>query len=179
MTHIELKLIKPMLDWNEAIKDYRSAFTNVPNGIAGTSMLVNFDNIHEWLTQLALYENHETLPNPNFVPGFQYILIHEADHKVIGMLNLRTELTDYLFNYGGHIGYSIAPSVRQKGYGSLMLKKGLKEAKKMGLTRLLVTCNDDNPGSAGVIENNNGIMEDKRFDEAEGKWIRRYWIALA
>lgn len=175
----ELKLIKPSRTWENEIKTYRAAFTNTDNGIAGTSFLVDFSDISAWLNQLALYENQDTLPKKDFVPSFQYLFIRPSDRHVLGMLNLRTALNDYLFNYAGHVGYSIAPSERQKGYGSLMLAAGLKEAKKIGIARILVTCNDTNPGSAGVIENNGGVMEDKRLDEAEQQWVRRYWIDLA
>jgi predicted acetyltransferase len=94
------------------------------------------------------------------------------------MLHLRLELNDYLLNYGGHIGYSIAPSERKKGYGSIMLKEALHKARDFQLEKVLITCDDDNPGSYKVIENNQGIIENKIFYEATGKYVRRYWIAL-
>ena len=52
----------------------------------------------------------------------------------------------------GHIGYDIAPSFRGRGYGKQMLKFALIEAKKLGITKVLITANEDNYASRRVIE---------------------------
>ncbi|WP_410985413.1 GNAT family N-acetyltransferase [Bacillus cereus] len=59
-----------------------------------------------------------------------------------------------------------------------MLGLALAKSKILGLNKILVTCADDNLGSIGVIENNNGVLEDKRLDPDDGKLTRRYWISL-
>lgn len=56
-----------------------------------------------------------------------------SDNKVCGSISIRHELNDFLFNFGGHIGYSITPSERGKGYGKLQLKMGLEIAKSLGI----------------------------------------------
>lgn len=94
------------------------------------------------------------------------------------MLNLRKEIKDNLLNYIGHIGYSIAPSKRRQGLGTIMLQLALIEVKNLGLDRVLVTCTDDNIASAGVIENNGGVLENKCVDPGDQKLTRRYWIEL-
>ena len=81
-----------------------------------------------------------------------------------------------LIEAGGHIGYGIRPSERGKWYATEMLRLALPEAKKIGLQKLLITCDEDNIASAKVIENNGGIFE--RFVEKDGKKMRRYWITL-
>lgn len=173
-----LYLIKPSLKYSEEILNYEKEFNNPIDGIAGSSMLTSFESIEDWLENLSLYETVETLPNKNHVPGIQFILIREDDNKVLGMANLRTELNDYLLNYGGHIGYSICPSERQKGYGKIILKEILREAKILGLDKVLVTCNETNIGSNKIILSNNGILENKLFDEDDNQWVKRHWIDL-
>ena len=50
----------------------------------------------------------------------------------------------------------------------------------MGLEKVLITCNDDNIGSAKFIENNGGILQDIIKNVVDGKKIytKRYWIEL-
>ena len=85
-----------------------------------------------------------------------------------------------MFNYGGHIGYFIRYSKWNKGYGSKMLSMTLERAKKLGLKKVLITCNDDNFASIKVIEKNGGILENKVTNNINGKELltRRYWIEL-
>lgn len=83
---------------------------------------------------------------------------------------------DMLQQYGGHIGYSIHPNERGKGYGKKILKLTLKEAKENHLNRVLVNCDVSNLASARVIEANNGKLENKIVDNSDGTLVRRYWI---
>ena len=112
------------------------------------------------------------------MPAEQYIAVDTKDRTIVGMLNFRKELNDYLLNYIGHIGYSVALSKRRQGLGTVMLQLALIEAKKFGLDKVLITCTDDNIASIGVIENNGGVLEDKRIDPGDQKLTRRYWITL-
>lgn len=155
---------------------YKQAFPDNDQGIEGTSMLYFAESIEDWLADLKKFSNRETTP-AEWVPASQYVLIND-EGKILGMLSLRHELNADSENYGGHIGYSVAPSERRKGYGSQMLQLVLKEAKELGMEKILVTCKDTNRASAGVIEKNNGILEDKRTDPESGQMMRRYWIAL-
>src|SRR5699024_7191960 len=94
------------------------------------------------------------------VPAMQYALVNdENEPKIIGMLQLRLELNDYLFRFGGHIGYSIHVSERKKGYGSKLLSLGLDKARDLKMDKLLITCTKGNIGSAKVIEKNGGRLE--------------------
>lgn len=160
---------------SDAVTAYQRTFDH-PTHIPGSGSITDFPNISDWFEKLRLYENEATLPGPEYVPSTQYVLIEKATNQIIGMLSIRKRLNDYLLNLGGHIGYSIAPIERQKGYGTYMLQEALKITRQLGIDRVLITCDDDNFGSAKVIENNQGRLEDKRFNEASQKWIRRYWI---
>ncbi len=97
-----------------------------------------------------------------------------AGNRLIGWVKIRHTLNEELLKKGGHIGYGIRPSERGKGYGTKILELGLHKAKELGIKRILVTCADDNMGSAKIIEKNGGILENKI--EYYGHLIRRYWI---
>lgn len=110
------------------------------------------------------------------VPDNTYILVDKHQH-IYGALNFRHTLNDYLMQYGGHIGYGIRPSERGKGYGNMILKEGLVIAKKFGLERVLITCDEQNIPSARVIQGNGGEFENKIYKN-DG-WIHRYWVKLS
>ncbi|HEX2706374.1 MAG TPA: GNAT family N-acetyltransferase [Candidatus Lustribacter sp.] len=90
--------------------------------------------------------------------------------EFLGHLSIRHRLTPVLVELGGHIGYAIRPSARRRGYGTRQLALALPVARGLGLGRLLVTCDEDNIGSARIIERSGGVLEDVRGDK------RRYWI---
>ena len=94
------------------------------------------------------------------------------DRTVVGFLQVRHTLNDFLRETGGHIGYSIRPGHRRRGHATRALGLALERARVLGLDRVLVTCDDDNVASARTIEAWDGILEDVR----NGK--RRYWISL-
>jgi predicted acetyltransferase len=89
---------------------------------------------------------------------------------LVGFLHLRHALNDFLLEEVGHIGYSVRPSRRREGHASRALALGVVEAVRLGVERVLVTCDTDNLASAATIERNGGVLEDVRH----GK--RRYWI---
>lgn len=91
---------------------------------------------------------------------------------------LRHSLTPDLEVEGGHIGYGVRPSFRRRGCATRLLALMLDRARAIGLTRVLVTCESDNIGSARTIEKNGGLLEDRRVSPESGRPINRYWIAL-
>ncbi len=79
---------------------------------------------------------------------------------------------------GGHIGYRIRPSERRKGYGTLILALTLAEARKLGLPRVLLTCDQDNIASARVIQANGGALASEGYSPQTQTLVSRYWIEL-
>jgi predicted acetyltransferase len=98
------------------------------------------------------------------------------DGRVLGALSLRHELNDFLLRAGGHLGYGIRPAARRRGLATWAVGRALTVARDLGIDRLLVTCEDGNVGSRGVIERAGGLLEDVR--ETELGLTRRYWIAV-
>ncbi len=138
------------------------------------------DDFTAFLRRLAEQEDRTKL-SPDRVPSTEFWLIEgDETHGIyIGTLSLRHELNDYLTRIGGHIGYQIRPSKRRQGYGTTLLCLGLEKARDIGLTRVLVTCDENNIGSKKVIEGNGGRFENA-LPVAGGPVKKlRYWIELA
>ena len=100
------------------------------------------------------------------------------DNTIIGTSRLRPKLNERFMHVGGNIGYDVRPSYRRKGFGSEILRLTVGEAKKIGMKKVLITCNDDNIGSYKVIENNMGKLIDIEYDEVVGRKIRRYSLSI-
>ncbi|WP_226665782.1 GNAT family N-acetyltransferase [Metabacillus litoralis] len=132
----------------------------------------NFENMVQFL---ANNEKGINLPK-GWVPDSTYWLINE-ENRILGVVNIRHELTDFLLTRGGHIGYGIRPSERKKGYATKLLSLALENSKKLGIKKVLVVCDKSNIGSYKTIINNRGI-EDSDFIEENGNIIKRFWIEV-
>ena len=123
---------------------------------------------------LRVLQQAETEPLAGMVPASRFWLI-SADQRYLGDVDVRHHLTASLRRYGGHIGYKIRPSARRQGYGKLICRLGIAEARKLGIGDILITCDDDNIASCKIIEVNGGLLQDK-IDNGRGVLTRRYWV---
>lgn len=111
------------------------------------------------------------------VPDSVFFLLDEDRNRLLGAVDIRHYLNEYLLREGGHIGDGIRPSERRKGYATEMIRLALIECKKFGMNKVLITCDRDNIGSAKSIINNGGILENE-FVNSDGEIEQRYWITL-
>lgn len=102
------------------------------------------------------------------------------NEKLIGIIQIRTNLTKDLLKNGGNIGYAVNPKYWKKGYGTNILKLGLKKAKELGIRKILISCDYENIGSTKIIEKNGGILDSiiEVIEDNEKYLIRRYYINL-
>ena len=165
-----MELRRPTLADKETVLDMMAEFeANQSAHDGGFWDAENFD-YEEWLETNMQKEMGINLPE-NRVPSIQYVLFDKSGHA-LGFLNLRLRLNEGLLNHAGHIGYSIRPSERGKGYAKESLRQGLQVAKEKNVKRALVTCSTENPASRAVILANGGVYEDVR------NGTERYWIEL-
>jgi predicted acetyltransferase len=136
--------------------------------------LLGYSEGMPWTEYLEILGNESTGTNlkEGRVPAT--FLIAENDGNLVGRTSIRHELNDFLFNFGGHIGYGVRPSYRRQGFATEILRQSLALINGLGVTEVLVTCAEDNVGSIKVIESQGGILENSV--NFEGILWRRYWI---
>lgn len=137
---------------------------------------LNFDttDFHFMIESLNGYSKGIGLPD-GFVECSTYWLVNK-NNKILGAIDIRHRLNEFLLFRGGHIGYGIRPSERKKGYACIMLSLALKQCEVIGISKVLITCLKNNIGSAKTIIKNRGILESEDIDN--GEFFQRYWIDL-
>lgn len=172
----KLILMKPTIAYEEQVWNYRQAFLERGDSLDGTSRLREAESVEWWLDDIEQNRHEETVIE-GFVPATSYLAVRQSDNKVVAMIQVRHRLNDFLINFGGHIGYSVHPEERRKGYATETLRLTLIECASVhDLDKVLITCDKANVGSRKAIVNNGGSLENEY--EKDGMTIQRYWINL-
>jgi predicted acetyltransferase len=170
---MEFKLVEPSIEYKESYLAGLRSFQR--EGLPWHSALNAFDvevNFGEFVKSLLEKPRRRT---DKFVPETELWGI--ADGLYAGRISIRHELNENLKIEGGHIGYDTVPEFRGRGVATRMLAGVLPVARRLGLERVLLTCNDSNAASIRVIEKNGGALEAARM--VPGKGLKRYyWIDL-
>lgn len=161
---------------DEASRDDVTGFYDEIEKSGGSCIGIgNYKNYDLWLSGMRNRLRGEGLPEGYVRENFY--LCYDGE-KMVGVFSLKFELTDFLMNFGGHIGYAVRPSMRNRGLAAQMLEQGIEIAKEYGFERLLCVCDEDNYASEKVILKNGGVFENKLYDPDECVYVKRYWINL-
>ncbi len=165
-----LELVKPTAEMEKMILEFISEFKqHNEHTINGCCGLTRYENYSDWLSYI---ENVEKGLIVDRIPSSTLVAV-DKEKSVIGIIDIRHYLNDEHF-YSGHIGYSVRPDKRNKGYGEEILRLGLEKSKELNIDKLLLTCKTDNISSQRIIERNNGILEKEIVDDGESYLV--YWI---
>ena len=170
---MNIELVFPTIEHKQAALEYRQAhFDYNEFAIDGDNGLDEAETYEGWLTRLDIIEagKHEYL-----LPSSTYFAM--IDNKIVGIVDIRHKLNDFLLKAGGHIGYSVRPSERCKGYATEILRMALEKCRQFDIEKVLVTCKKNNVGSQKTILNNGGVLENELVDDS-GNVTLRYWIAI-
>lgn len=172
-----LRLVEPTLAWAAEIRAFRRDFLENGYSMDDCGSLRRFEDPRDWIDQTEQLKREETTP-PGLVPATHYLCVREADRRMVGVVQLRHRLNDFLEKYAGHVGYSVCPGERRKGCATEMLRLVLPECRALGLRRVLLCCRTDNEGSRRTILHNGGVYESTVYLAERGAHLERYWIDL-
>lgn len=140
----------------EAIEFRQEFFDKGENAINGGYKWDSFRYTYkEWLEVIRDNLDKDKV-NPKF--GFSHTMFAvDSQDRIVGVVNFRHEMTDFYKN-AGHIGYSVRPTERGKGYATEILNQTLAIAKNQGLSKVYLICRKNNEPSRKTILKNHGSL---------------------
>lgn len=151
-----VRLIKPVIELEEEYSEMLQEWYDSGEEMVPFIIEMDSSDFSYYINQLDQFSIGIGIP-ANFVPHSTFWLIND-DNKISGVVNIRHRLNENLHKRGGHIGYGIRPTERRKGYATKILELALIEAKKLGIYKALVTCDETNIGSVKTILKNKGVF---------------------
>lgn len=173
-----IKLILPSEESLDQVWAYRQECQDADSSMDGCGSLRYNESPEQWLADVWAYADPATVPEGK-VQATQFLTVRESDGMLVGMVNVRHYFNEYLEQFGGHIGYSVRPSERRKGYAREQLRLALPFCKEtLGLDRVLITCLPHNEGSRRTILSAGGVYESTAHEPDRNVDLERYWITL-
>ena len=173
-----MRLVFPNISYKDQAIEYINEFYEFGSEINGSGGLDRFlkeSSYEAWLEKIRSDMDIANIPESR-VPALTYFYVREEDMRIVGMINIRLALNDFLRTEGGHIGYAVRPTERRKHYATQMLATGLKVCDVIGIKEILVSCDKNNPASAGVIKNCGGILKHEAYSETFDEILQMYVI---
>lgn len=154
----------PTLDREADAKEYIDEFYAHNSNIDGSGGLDGKLSYKDWVKKTNDYYNGVNIDSAH-VPATTYFAVAKSNNTIVGMVNIRHELSDFLKNNDyGHIGYSVRPTQRRKGYATTILAMAIKECIGLKIDTIHIGCNENNIGSKRTIEKNGGVLYRKLDD---------------
>ncbi len=160
-----MKLIQVARKHKEMIQDYKNEYLKYHNKVNGGCGIHHYLNIDDWFDELDKIVLGKSTKR---IQSYTYVCIE--NDKMVGMIDIRLNLPKEWYT-AGHIGYSIRPSERKKGYATLVLKEAIQITKNLKIYPVIITCLENNIASKKVILNNAGILIDEIIEEGEKNLI--------
>ena len=173
-----MRLVFPTFAYKDNAIQFINEFYEYDSEIHGSGALDRYlktSTYEEWIEKVLADIDIANIPQSK-VPALTYFYIREEDNKIVGMINIRLALNEFLKREGGHIGYCIRPTERQKHYATYMLNDALKVCDILGIKEVILTCDKSNIASAGVIKNCNGELVAEFYSETFKEEIQKYII---
>ena len=168
-------LVAPSEEYLEEVRSYRDEFLAAGSSMDGAGPLRRYPDPRDWLAAVRAYADPATVPEGK-VQATELLCVEGG--RVLGMIQIRHELNEYLRLYVGHIGYSVRPAARRQGVAKWMLAAALPHCRELGLRRVMIACEPWNEGSRRTILANGGVFEKTVHEPEADIDLEQYWITL-
>lgn len=175
-------LEEPSQERKKDILDYLNEFVlynSDVNGAGALDKILSGQSFEEALDRCLNMKNEEYAKKHGRCQSKTFLFIRKNDNKLIGMINVRWNLTEEMKRFGGNIGYGIRPTERRKGYNKINLYLGLLEAKKIGLDKVMLDCETSNIASRKTMESLGGVLDRTEIDPYDGILTSVYYIDIS
>ena len=163
-----MKYRLPTLNDYEILKEYViEHYSNHEKTISSSLGMTNMD-FTKWINKV---NRNSTKADDEWGRYYLYLVFNE-ENKLVGLLNIRFDLSNELREKYGDIGYGVRPSERKKGYATKMLKYALDICKEKNMDYVILGCYENNYGSNKTIIKNGGVLYRTDIDYKE---LSEYW----
>ena len=172
-----LKLVYPAKVHQDKAEAFKKEFLAHGETVINGSALLDQMDYFPWLEYIKKNNDPQTV-SKDWVVSSTFFAVRESDEEIVGIIDVRHSIDNpFLSQYGGHIGYSVRPSERRKGYATEMLRQALAFAKEIGLRKVMLGCYCDNTASKKTMEAC-GAQWTETKSYTDGNLMDIYWITM-
>lgn len=170
------KLVRPSAEYKdsylEALAEYHEEGRYLYKDISALEL--NFESYVEELRADRGYAHQPYQEWVESVPETVTWLV--KDDLFIGSLELRHRLNWHLEKWGGHIHFTIRPSMRGNGFGRKILLKAIPIANYLGIDEALITINPKSEAAHRILKTVGAKFQDEIPGTDEFPARSRYWL---
>ena len=166
------------MDFAEEIAAYRQEMLDAGSSFDGCFSMKRMPDMQEYVDYCIGWANPRREADGHGAWGNVLLAIRKSDMKMVGCMQVYNVLTERMKKFTGHVGYSVRPSERRKGYATKMLAKALDFLKSFGFEEVNVSCLPDNEGSRRTILANGGEFVEAVFLDEDNVDLEKYRIRI-
>ncbi|MBQ9123397.1 MAG: GNAT family N-acetyltransferase [Lachnospiraceae bacterium] len=172
----ELIFVEPSMTCAEEISAYREEMIMAESSFDGCLSMRRMPDPKEYVEYCTEFANPSRVLKENGARGTVLLCIRKSDNKMVGCMQVHHVLNEQMKNITGHVGYSVRPSERRKGYATKMLEKAKDYLGSFGFSEIYLSCLPENEASRRTILANGGEYIETVYLEADEVNLERYKI---
>ncbi|WP_080655419.1 GNAT family N-acetyltransferase [Butyrivibrio fibrisolvens] len=174
----ELLYVEPSMEYADEIAAYKKEMLEAGSSFDGCFSMKRHDSIKDYVDDCINWSDPSREADEHGAWGNVILAIRKSDCKMVGCMQVHNVLTDRMQKYTGHVGYSVRPSERRKGYATKMLAKACDFLTSFGFEEIGVSCLPENEASRKTILANGGEYIETVYFEDDKVDLERYKIRL-
>lgn len=175
----ELFFVEPSMAYAKEITAYREEMLAAESSFDGCLSLKRMPDTKEYVEYCTGWANPNRILKENGVRGTVLLCIRKTDNKMVGCMQVHHVLNEQMRTVTGHVGYSVRPSERRKGYATRMLKKAKDYLSSFGFSEIYVSCLPENEASRRTILANGGEYIETVYLKTDNVDLERYLIKFS